>query len=162
MVATSLIGLLVWDAPEGLDPHVRAIEPMPAVPPDAATIAATLWQDLTDGADFDVNGSVGKMLKTNIDTNVGSRSNYAGGPVASVTAPVAIMLSQTGLTPCALDAVADADLTLCDALVCAIAAAAGKQSAPVDGTSYLVKTPSTGTVIRTFTLDANPNPTSRS
>jgi hypothetical protein len=76
--------------------------------------------------------------------------------------PVNINLAQTGLTPRALDNIADADLTIGDAMVAAICAAAGKQAALVPGLSYTVKTPSTGTVIRTFTLNQNPNPTSRS
>jgi len=77
----------------------------------------------------------------------------------TVTNPVTITLSQTGLSPRALDAVADAALTVGDALVCAVAGAAGKQI--VLGTAYTVKTPSTATTIRTFTLDTTVNPTSR-
>lgn len=63
-------------------------------------------------------------------------------------------------SPRALDAVADAALTLNDAFHCAIAAAAGKES--VVGTAYTIKTPSTGTTLRTFTLDSGSSPTSRS
>lgn len=73
---------------------------------------------------------------------------------------VSLNLAQTGLAPRALDAVADAALTVGDALVCAVAGAAGKQS--LAGTSYAVKSPSTGTTIRTFTLDSATTPTSRS
>jgi hypothetical protein len=105
-------------------------------------------------------GTAGSILGTNLNATVSSRSTYAGGPVASVTAPVALNLAQTGLTPRALDSVADASLTVGDALVAAIAAAAGKES--VAGTSYVIRTPSTGTVIRTFTLDSGTAPTSRS
>jgi hypothetical protein len=68
-------------------------------------------------------------------------------------------LAQTGLSPRALDAVADSALTVGDGLVCAIASAAGKES--VVSTAYTVKTPSTGTTIRNFTLDVSPNPTQR-
>lgn len=70
-----------------------------------------------------------------------------------------INLAQTGISPRALDAVADGALTVGDALVAALAMAAGKQT--VSGTSYTVKTPSTGTVIRTFTLDSGTAPTTR-
>lgn len=106
----------------------------------------------------------------NLDAAVSSRSTFAGGAVASVTAAVTVgtnndktgyslNLSQTGLSPRALDAVADASLTVGDALVAAIAAAAGKES--VSGTTYLIKTPYTGTIIRSFTLDSSTAPTSR-
>jgi hypothetical protein len=73
---------------------------------------------------------------------------------------VPIKLAQAGLAPRALDAVADSALTVGDALACAIAGAAGKES--VAGTSYVVKTPFTGTAIRAFTLDSATSPTSRS
>ena len=96
---------------------------------------------------------------TYLDASVSSRSTYAGGAVASVTAPVQISLSQTGLSPRALDAVADGSLTVGDCLVAAVCGAAGKET--VSGTSYVVKTPSTGTVIRTFTLDSATLPTAR-
>jgi hypothetical protein len=72
---------------------------------------------------------------------------------------VPIKLSQTGLTVRALDSVADSALTVGDALVAAACGTAGKEA--VSGTSYVVKTPSTGTVIRTFTLDSSTAPTSR-
>ncbi len=58
-----------------------------------------------------------------------------------------------------VSAVADTSLTLNDALHCAIGAFAGKET--VVGTTYTVKTPSTGTVLRTFTLDSASAPTSR-
>lgn len=78
-----------------------------------------------------------------------------------VAAPptVNLNLSQVGLAPRALDAVADAALTVGDALVCAIASAAGKES--ISGTAYLVETPFTATVIRTFTLNSSSAPTAR-
>jgi hypothetical protein len=59
----------------------------------------------------------------------------------------------------ALDAIADTSLTLNDGLHCAVAAAAGKES--VTGTTLTVQTPSTGTTLRTFTLDSGSAPTSR-
>lgn len=60
----------------------------------------------------------------------------------------------------ALDSVADTSLTLNDALHCAVAGAVGQEA--VVGTAYTVKTPSTATTLRTFTLDSSGSPTSRS
>ena len=75
------------------------------------------------------------------------------------TIPVSINLGQTGLSPRALDNVADNALTVGDGLVAAIAGAAGKEA--VVGTAYTVKTPA-ATTIRNFTLDSATTPTSRS
>jgi hypothetical protein len=82
------------------------------------------------------------------------------GQVSLTTGTVPINLAQTGLSPRALDSVSDGSLTVGDALVGAIVAAAGKES--VSGTSYVVQTPSTGTTIRTFTLNSSTAPTTRS
>jgi hypothetical protein len=100
----------------------------------------------------------------NLDVATSTRSTLVG-PAGFSTLTIAnnginLNLAQAGLTPRALDSVADGSLTVGDGLVAAIAGAAGKES--VAGTSYLVKTPSTGTVIRTFVLDSASNPTSRS
>ena len=62
-------------------------------------------------------------------------------------------------SPRALDSVADGSITVTDALWCAVAAAAGKEQ--VIGTTYTVKTPFTGTTIRSFTLDSGTAPTTR-
>jgi hypothetical protein len=77
----------------------------------------------------------------------------------TTTTGVKLLLTQAGLTPRPLDSVADASLTVGDALACAVATAAGKGI--VSGTEYDVKTPFTGTTIRTFTLDSATAPTSR-
>lgn len=106
-----------------------------------------------------VGGPLGDARIANLDAPVSSRSTYAGGAVASVTSPVTISLSQTGLSPRGLDLVSDGALTVGDALVAAIAGAAGKQS--VSGTIYTVETPHTGTAIRTFVLDSSSAPTTR-
>lgn len=82
-----------------------------------------------------------------------------GDNAPNAAGQVSVNLGQTGLSPRDLGAVADAALTVGDALVAAVSAAAGKES--VSGTTYLVKTPSTGTVIRTFTLDSGTAPTQR-
>lgn len=55
--------------------------------------------------------------------------------------------------------VSDTALTYNDVFHCAVAAAAGKET--VSGTTYTVKTPSTGTTLRSFTLDSSSLPTSR-
>jgi hypothetical protein len=107
-------------------------------------------------------GAVGSVAG-NIGGNV-------AGSVASVTAPVTVgtnsdkagyslNLAQTGLSPRNLGSIADGSLTVGDALVSAICAAAGKQN--VSGTTYTVETPSTGTIIRAFTLDSGTSPTAR-
>jgi hypothetical protein len=58
-------------------------------PPTAAQVAAAVWQDTTAG-DFAAAGSPGKVLLTNLDAQVSTRSTYAGGAVASVAAPVTV------------------------------------------------------------------------
>lgn len=70
-----------------------------------------------------------------------------GGPVDSN-----LNFGQVGLTPRALDSIADSALTVGDALVAALCIGAGKQAIDSAGTTYTIETPSTGTVIRTFTL----------
>jgi hypothetical protein len=54
-------------------------------PPTAASIATTLWQDLTSGSDFTTTGSIGKLLVTDIDAAVSSRSTVAAGDIWDVT-----------------------------------------------------------------------------
>jgi hypothetical protein len=114
------------------------------------------------GAVGSVTGNVGGSVAS-VTGAVGSVTGNVGGnvagSVASVTAAVTVTLSQALSAPRALDAIADASLTLNDALHCAIAAAAGKES--VVGTAYTIKTPSTGSVLRTFTLDSSTAPTTR-
>lgn len=77
----------------------------------------------------------------------------------TTTTGVKVLLGQTGLSPRALDSVADSALTLGDCLVAAACGAAGRGS--VVGTAYTVKTPFTGTTIRSFALDDETAPTSR-
>jgi hypothetical protein len=129
-------------------------------PPTAAAIATAVWTDATATSDFSGVGSIGLQLATNLDAKVSTRSTYAGGAVASVTGAVTVNLGQTLSAARALDTIADTALTLNDALHCGIAGAAGRES--VTGLSYLVQTPSTGTTLRTFTLDNSTAPTSRS
>jgi hypothetical protein len=94
----------------------------------------------------------GYSLTQSFPTNFASLAITGGGLVS-------VNLAQTLSAARALDAVADTSLTLNDAAHAAIAGAAGKESC--SGTAYLVKTPSTGTVIRSFQLDSATSPTSR-
>jgi hypothetical protein len=86
-------------------------------------------------------------------------ANFADLAITATTGLVKVNLTEALSSPRALDSVADGSVTLNDALWCAVAAAAGKET--ISGTSYVVKTPFTGTVIRTFTLDSATSPTSR-
>ena len=131
----------------------------------AAAIATAVWTDTTDLA---TAGSPGYLLAQNLDAKVSTRSTYAGGAVASVSAPVvvgtnndktgyAITLTQTGYTPRDLAFVADSALTTGDLLVAgAFGGSIGKKS--VSGTAFITKTSSTGTVIATRTLDSATTP----
>lgn len=70
-----------------------------AVKSDTGSMAATIWNALTSG--MTTVGSIGKLLATNIDALISSRSTYAGGAVASVTGAVG---SVTGLNAALVDA----------------------------------------------------------
>ena len=103
------------------------------------------------------------FLAATFPATVASPTNITAGTITTVTTltnPASINLAQTGLTPRALDLISDSSLTIGDALVAAICAAAGKES--VSGTTYTIETPHTGTTIRAFTLDSSSAPTSRS
>jgi hypothetical protein len=54
-------------------------------PPSAATIATTIWQDLTSSSDFSTTSSIGKLFKDDVDTTVSSRSTYAGADTSGTT-----------------------------------------------------------------------------
>lgn len=79
--------------------------------------------------------------------------------VISVGGLVSINTAQTLSAARLLDSVADTSLTINDALHCAAAGAAGKET--VVSTTYTIMTPFTGTTLRTFTLDSATSPTSR-
>jgi len=111
-----------------------------------ATTADHVLDELV--ADHTITGSAGKAF-----------GYLTGDAYVRLASPVTIDLSQTGLTPRDLGSVADASLTVGDAMVAAISGATGKESKV--STSYVVKTPYTGTVIRSFALDNADNPTSR-
>ena len=52
-------------------------------PPSAATIATTVWQDLTASSDFTTTASIGKLLVTDVDAKI---STAGGGASASAIA----------------------------------------------------------------------------
>lgn len=111
------------------------------------------------------SGTAGKIVGDNLNATITSRMGTFSLPTNFASMVItnggltSINLGQIGLSPRALDAIADAALTVGDCLVAAISGAVGKET--VSGTSYTVKTPSTGTTIRTFTLDSSSAPTSR-
>jgi hypothetical protein len=106
----------------------------------AAAVASSILSNTSNLLATDSTGRV----------TVGSNADKTG---------YSLNLAQTGLSPRALDSVGDSSLTVGDALVAAICGAAGEET--VVGTTYTVKTPSTATPIRTFTLDSATAPTSR-
>ena len=57
-----------------------------------ATISKNVWEYTTNT--ITLAGSVGKLLKDNIDVPISSRSTFAGGPVQSVTNPVTVGTNQ--------------------------------------------------------------------
>jgi hypothetical protein len=91
-----------------------------------------------------------------INAQVGSSYEIA----VNASNQVSIATGQTLTAARALDSVADTNLTLNDAFHCAISGSAGKES--IVGTIYVTQTPSTGTTLRTFTLNSASAPTSRS
>jgi len=122
-----------------------------------AAIATAVWQDAT-GSDFTTANSIGKSLYNafTAGTSVYTTAALANAPSGGGGG---ITLATTLNAARAIDSIADTALTVNDALMCAAAAAAGKES--VVGTAYTVKTPSTGTVLRTFTLDSGSAPSQR-
>lgn len=101
-----------------------------------------------------MRASSGAAAATNDQRVGGGTVNYPAGSVASTLTPSALLGS-----PRDLSAIADGAITITDALWCAVAGAAGKET--IVSTTYTVKTPFTGTTIRQFTLDSATAPTSR-
>ncbi len=98
------------------------------------------------------NRGMTALPDTAVSTNGSLITSGTGTDQLSVAAGLAsVKLTQTLSAARALDAIADTSLTLNDAMHCAIASAAGKKDAS-GGTSYIVSTPSTGTVLRTYTV----------
>jgi hypothetical protein len=106
------------------------------------------------------NGGLTALPDTAVTTNASLLTSGTGTAQLSVSSGlVSMLLTQVLSTARALDAIGDTSLTINDVFHCAVAAATGKEVQ--SGTSYVVKTPSTGTVLRTFTLDSSTSPTSR-
>jgi hypothetical protein len=103
----------------------------------------------------DIRGNPTGNITGNLSGSVGSVTGNVGGnvagSVASVTAAVTISTSQVLGAPRALDTIADGAMQINDALWAAIGAGVGQHNAS-SGTNMTVKTPSTGTTLRTYTL----------
>jgi hypothetical protein len=151
---------------------------------DAAALATDAANEIRTGlSTLDAAGvrtAIG-LASANLDTQLGAIDDFLDTEVAAIKAKTdlipaggfpanfpsmvisagglpSINLAQTGLVPRDLSAVADAALTVGDALVSAISEMAGDES--VVGTAYTKKTPA-GTTTRVFTLDSATEPTSR-
>lgn len=118
------------------------------------------------GAVGSVTGNVGGNVTGSVGSVVGAVGSVTGavgsvtGSVGSVTAAVTILLTPVLGTPRDITAIADGSITINDALWAAIGCGVGKED--VAGlSSYTVKTPSTGTLLRTFTIDSLTAPTYR-
>lgn len=135
----------------------------------ASQVATAVWQDLTAGSDFGTTGSVGALVKANLDTNVGSRSTYAGGDTSGTTTllsriPGALTVSG-GKVTATLDLTqavptSNTDQTVGDALNAARAQGFGKWA--ISGTTLTLYAADGTTAVRTFTLDSATAPTQRS
>lgn len=118
-----------------------------------STFAGGAVASVTGNVGGNVAGSVGSISGVSFPTN------FSALAITASTGLVSLNLAQTGLTVRDLSSVADAALTVGDALVAAIGEAAGDEA--VVGTAYMKKTPA-GTTFRIFALDSATAPTSRS
>lgn len=123
-------------------------------------IVTAIFTELTSSSNFTTSGSFGKLVATNVDAQISTRSTYAGGAVSSVTNPVKVDVSTAMTAPRALDAIADGGFTLNDALWSAVGVAVGRLDSPTT-TSITLATPSTHTLLRSFTIDSNTAPSFR-
>lgn len=121
----------------------------------ASSVTDKAGYSLGSSQTFSTTGSVGSVTGA-----VGSVTSGVTVAINSDKTGYSLNLSQTGITFRAQDTIGDSSLTIGDAFAAAIAGATGKES--VVGTAYTVMSPSTGTVIRTFTLDSSTAPTTRS
>lgn len=137
----------------GIITTVTNLTNLPTMPTDwitAAGLSAGAVAEVQSGLSTYAGGDTAGT--TTLLARIGSALTITGGAVN-------LNFAQVGLSPRALDSVLDGALTTGDALVAALCGAAGKEQ--VAGTAYLVKTPSTGTTIRTFTLNDATTPTQR-
>lgn len=160
-------------------------------PPTAAIIATTILQDLVSGSDFTTNGSLGKLLVTQLDTNINSRSTYAGtdtsgtttllgritvappnaATIASTTA--AAILANTShllatnsdgsivIDPTQAVPTSNTAQTIGDALNAARAQGFGKWTLDANSKTLTLFAGDGTTIVRTFNLDSVSAPTTR-
>jgi hypothetical protein len=94
---TGTLGPLVLHATgTGADPtdaihEVVAFDPQ-VTPPTASQIATTLWQDLLSGSDFGTAGSIGALLKADINAPIGGipTNPYTGTPPTAAQIAAAV------------------------------------------------------------------------
>lgn len=144
-----------------------------------ATIGSAVWQDAVSG-DFTASSSIGKSLYTSgnapgtasglfiagtnaattITTSLTTHLIGTVDTVTTLTNAANINLAQTlsAFGSALTSGTADTAITVNQALHGAMASVGGQEV--VSGTTYTTKT-STGTTIRAFTLDQNPNPNQR-
>ena len=77
--ANAVVGELAWRCTTGAMTHRCSPRRRAAADPWATALPGSYPA-----------GTAGAILGTNLDAKVSSRSTYAGGPVASVTAPVTV------------------------------------------------------------------------
>jgi hypothetical protein len=125
-------------------------------PLDAAATAAAVWNAAT--VTYGTGGSYGALVELNLDAAVSTRSTFAGGAVASVTAPVAVS-DKAGfkLASDGLDAVVvETGINARQALSPILASAAGVLSG-AETTTVTVKGGGVATTRVTATVDADGN-----
>ncbi len=106
---------------------------VPPAPPTVAQIAAAVWEEPK------ANHNTANTFGANLDAPISSRSTYAGGPVASVTAPVTVGTNNDkagySLSSAGLDAiVVEPGVNARQALSPILAAAAGTITGVGSGT----------------------------
>jgi hypothetical protein len=111
-IATAVWQDLLAGADFGTNSSIGKLLATYTTPPTISQITTGVWTDTTS-SDFSAAGSPGHAVLTNLDTNIGSRSTFAGGAVASVIAPVTVGSNsdKTGysLAPTGLDSIAVTD-----------------------------------------------------
>ena len=134
------------------------ISPNWTVPADGTTVVIGILAASTPAAVANVAADV-TGVKAKTDALPASwPTNFSALAITPVTGQVSINMAQTGLVPRDISSTADAQLTVCDALVSAVAIAAGDRDI-TNGNTFRVFTPA-GTRIASKTLNDQTNPTS--
>ena len=123
--------------------------------PASPILAVDPWSVALPG--IYANGTAGSILGHNLDTTVSSRSNFAGGVVAGVTAPVTVGQNNDksgyALSPAGLDSiVVESGINVRQALSPMLAAVAGSLAGAGTG-SILIKAAGNATTRITATTD---------